>query len=481
MIFMRSVKATEVIEKERLQRWNDYQTYQEVEKSDKLKTYLALKEKVESIPFQEKKKEIEYLRFSGSPEAKMFREYSRHKRNKRLNTYFEVHESNDLERFNQIEKSGQQYQLNELKQFVKSGQYKKALQAFNKAEKNGGEQQGLWENSEAYAKKLAFDELCSSPDLAFVNRYKKLKAYKNYLRIKGSALLNHFEDLKTEIESDKFKERKAYLEDEKRYEKTDDYQTLTQFQELDHDAGIQLYLKFNDTDAFKFFREWTTAFEDDFNTMDKSKWSFTLPLAKNGPGRNFSLKNQLHYANNSDNFDVENSILTLETKRENVDGLYWDEKFGFIQRTFNYASGIIHTLPSFTQEYGHFEIKVKASKVKGVISSVSLVDADEEICIRLLEFNGSAALGGLITTDHHKKNFEKVKLSFPSKGYLLIALKWTPEKLEWYVNDRLFGAITGNVPHVPLGLRIETEVLKETGNLPHRLDVDWIKCYKKNS
>jgi hypothetical protein len=51
MIFGSKIKDTELIEKERAQLWDDYQTYNKVEESDKLKRYLTLKEQVESIPF----------------------------------------------------------------------------------------------------------------------------------------------------------------------------------------------------------------------------------------------------------------------------------------------------------------------------------------------------------------------------------------------------------------------------------------------
>lgn len=480
MIFFNKIKETETIEKERLQLWGDYQTYLKVEKSEGLKTYLTLKEKVESIPFKQKKKEIESLRFKGSPEEKMFKQFGKLEKNKKLISYFEVKASKDLERFNEIEKSGKLERLKELEAFIKKGQYKVALKAFNRKKKTDKEFAEVWENSDAFAKKTEFEELKSSTDVTFFKQFEKSKAYKNYLNVEGSTILNQFEDIQAEVNSERFINRKAYLEDVKRYEKTDDFKELTQFEQLDTNPEIQLYIKYNDTDAFKFFREWSPTYEENFNKLDENIWSFVTPIAESGPGRNFSVKNQLHYANNADNFDVENGILTLETKEEKVDGLYWDEEFGFLPKTFDYVSGIAHTLNGFKQEYGHFEIKVKASKVKGVISSVSLVDAEEDICIRILNSNGSNALGGLVTTNHQNKNFHSLKLKFPKKGYMIIALNWTPGKMEWSVNEKVMGEITTNVPHVPLGLRVETEVLKATGNLPHRIDIDWIKCYKKN-
>ena len=480
MIFMGKIKATEVIEQERIQLWNDYQTYLTVEQADDLKTYLALKEKVESIPFQEKKKELESLRFKGSPEEKMMNQFNRLNKNRKLSAYFELKSSPDFDRFQTIEKSGVIERFNELEKFIKSGQYKLALDNYKREKKSDKSNNSVWEQTDAFAQKKEYEDLKSSSDLLFYHRYKKSRAYKNFLKVEGSSLLNQFEDLKVEIESEKFKERKAYLEDKSRYEKTDDFQQLSRFNELNNDSAIKLYMKYNDTDAFKFFREWEPTFIENFDKIDTERWSFITPVAEKGPGRNFTIKGQLQYPNLADNFDVENGIFTLETKREKVEGLAWDETFGFVPKTYHYVSGIAHSINGFTQEYGYFSIKVKSSKVKGVISSVSLVDADEDMCIRIYSANGGSSHGGIVTTDHQKKNFTPVTLKLPAKGYVIVSLKWTPEKLEWHVNEKHAGTITENIPHIPMGLRIETEVLKDTSNLPHRLDIDWIKCYKKN-
>ncbi|MFA9392386.1 MAG: glycoside hydrolase family 16 protein [Prolixibacteraceae bacterium] len=480
MIFFNKIRSTEVIEKERLQLWNDYQTYKEVEQSADLKTYLALKEKVESKPFLENKKSIESLRYKGSSIEKMQKQFEKLEANRKLRRYFAALSSSELERFRTIGESGEMVNLADLEKFVRQGGYKAELAKFKELKKADKQNVDTWENTEAYKKKNQFEDLKTSSNVLFYRKYAKSKSYKNFLTIDDSALLHQYEDLKSEIGSDKFEDRKIYLQNAKRYEDTDDFKVLTHFQQLDKDDKIQLYLKYNDTDAFRFFREWTPTFNENFDSIDTKIWSFITPIAEKGPQRNFSIKNQLHYSNGSDNFDFENGIMTLETKKEMVEGLYWDAQYGFVPKVFNYASGLMHTIDGFMQEYGLFEVKVKTSKVKGVLSSISLVDADEDICIRIFSANHAKPHGGLISTNRQDKELNPVTFSVFSKGYVLIRLIWTREKLEWFVNDKSMGSISSNVPHVPLALRIESEVLKETNNLPHRLDVDWIKCYKAN-
>lgn len=480
MLFNR-MKATEAIEQERLQRWNDYQTYLEVEKSAELKTYLALKEKVESKPFLENKRTIESLRFKGSPEEKMLLSFQKMSRNRKLDAYFTTAGSPHLERYESIVKSGVLKRLGELEKYMQGGHYKQALNAFKQRKKRDKAFEGVWEQSDDFAKKKEYDELSATADVLFARTYAKSKAYKNYLSIHDSAYLNQYLSLKKEVESEKFITRKTYLENLKRFEETEDYQELKQFESLDKNAGIKLYMQYNNTDAFRFYRKWLPTFHENFASFDKNIWKFLSPLAENGPGKNFSIGNQLHYANNSDNFKNENSIFTLETKKQNAEGLYWDSQFGFVPKHFAYTSGVMHSIDGFMQQYGMFEVKVKASKVKGVVSSISLVSADEEICIRLFTSSNGKASGGLVITNHQNKHFEAVPLKTPSRGYLIIELHWTRDKLEWKVNERKMGTLTSNIPLVPLGLRIESEVLRETNNLPHRLDIDWIKCYKSGN
>jgi len=482
MFLFGKTKSAAIIEQEWLQLSNDYQVYTEVESSKKLSDFLALKEKVESTPFQVKKKEIESLRYKGSPEEKLIKQFAKLGNSPKLISYFKTADSSDLKRFEKIKGSGLPEQVEELEIYMKSGKYKNELKNFNLRKKKDKNFNDKWEATEPYKKEKEYRELKNSSDYLFYERFSKTTAYKNFLAIDSSSQLTQYWDIKKEVNSDLFKERRNYLEDKDRFKKTEDYQLLCRYEELKKDEGIILYFKYNDTDAFKFFRNWTSTLIEDFTTpLNKSNWSFISPLAEKGPGKNYSIKSQLQYYNLAHNFKVDNHVVTLETHNKKLEGLSWDETFGFVVRDFNYASGLMHSLNFFRQQYGRFEVKLKASKIKGVISHISLVDEDEDICIRIASLESQKADGGLIVTHHDQKLFSKVKLGFKPSGYVIVCVKWSPEKIEWKVNERTVGTITQNIPHEKLGLRIETEVLKNTSNLPHRLDIDWIKCYQRNS
>jgi len=480
MFLFGKLKSTAKIEQERKQLSEDYQKYTEVEDSKKLKDFLALKEKVESTTFQARKKEVESLQYKGSPEEKLMKQFSELEKNPKIVGYLQLSSSPDLKRVYKIKEQGLIERINELEQFVKSGKYQKELNDFNNKKKSDKDFKGTWESTDAYKKNKELESLKASDDFTFYNKFQNSPSYKNYLAINESSLLNQYEDMKKEVTSDKFKKRIAYLEDKERYRKTDDYDDLLKFQELEKDHDIQLYFKYHGSNEFKFFREWAPSFSEEFDKkLDKDIWSAITPIAEKGPGQNFSVKGQLQKFNNYDNFSVDNSILTLETHAEKVDGFYWDEELGFRIKNFDYTSGILHSLDHFKQEYGLFEVKMKASKIRGVITSISLVTEIEDECIRLISVENYKASGGVVYTDHDEKLFSKLNLKFRPNGYIIVSVEWTPERIEWRVNDKVMGAITQKVPHEKMGLRIESVVVKPSNNLPHRLDIDWIKCYRR--
>nr|HPR33483.1 family 16 glycosylhydrolase [Prolixibacteraceae bacterium] len=437
MILFGKLKPTALIEKERIQLRNDYRVYGSVENSDKLKEYLSLKGKVESTSFIEKKKEIEILRFKGSPEDTILKKFQRLDKNPKIQKYFQTLASDERKRFEELLQEKLPERFHKLEHYVKSGDYKRDRNAFLKAQKSGNKPSGKWEETHHYLKYTDFSNLKQSADWLFYTRFTKSANYRNFRKMEGSSKLIQYEDLKKEVSSEKFAERKAYLEDALRYEKTDDFQLLQRYKELNNDPEIQLYLKYYNTDAFRFFRKWEPTFTDEFDApIDNTAWSFITPLALKGPGKNFSVKGQLQYYNQSDNIQVDNSILTLQTQAEKVEGLCWDENYGFVVQNFDYASGVMHTLDSFRQEYGHFEVKVKASKVSGVLTSVSLVDEEEEYAIRIFSKEGGKLWGGLVYTDQDRKIVQPVRFPASTNGFVIVQVNWTPERISWKMNDR---------------------------------------------
>lgn len=479
MGLFRSYKKTEVVEKERDILLSDYKVYTATEKSEKLKAFLSLKEKVESISFKKNKDDIEKLSFKGSGVQQKEKTFQRLSKNPKLKVYFDVLGSENLKRCEDFEKNGLDKEYTSLRHYMKSGDYKRAYKAFKRQNKNG---QDKWEETEAYKKNKRYQELESHSDFQMFIHFKQSKRYKIYKEIDQSSLLSQYEKLKGEIDSPAFKERKAYLLDTKRYEKTSDFADLKQYEQQKSDPDILLYFKYKDTNAFKFYRKWNKSFEENFetNTLEPSRWDFLSPIEAKGPGRPITSEGYYHYNNGAKNVDVKGGVMTINVLKENIKGLSWDKQFGFLEKEYNISSSMIHSFGAFKQQYGYFDIKLKASKGKGIVSTIALVDEEEDNAILLFSSDGRKAYGGVVVSNKDKKYSELVNLKYKFNGYIIVSVKWTPEKVTWRVNGTPMGAITRNLPYSKLGLRIGCEAVSMSTKLPYRLDIDFIRCYMRN-
>lgn len=467
--------SAEKYELEKKQLQADYKIYSSVENSEKLKEYLMLKQKVQSDAFKKRKEEIEKLQFKGSSIEKVLKEHTQIKKNRKIKRYLELSGSAQLARYYDILDEGVPLKYEKAYNYVKSGTLKSDKANF----KSTKDKNQKWEDTDAYKKYREFNELKKSDDIRFYLKFKRSRAFKNYEIVKNSSLLNQLSDLEKEVTSDKFKERKAYLEDKNRYEKTEDFKNLKRFEELENDEEIQVYNKYHSHDSFSFFRSYSLTFEDDFEKLNTEVWSTITPIALKGPGKNITTPNQLSILTNGESIRSNSSNCIIITQKENSKGLTWNNQLGFIEKEFEYSGGLLHSLNTFKQEYGYFEIKFRAPKSKGVAINISLINESEVNCIRIASIEDHIAKGGIIKLRENQHSFDSITIGELTSNYEIIGLNWTPDALEWSLNGEVVGQLTSLIPHASLGIRIETEVTNAHAKLPHQLEIDWIKCYQK--
>ena len=231
MFFMSAfglIKSTDKIEKEHELLLAAYNEYCQVEKSDELKQYTELESFVQSDAFAAKKKEIENLKFKGSPEEAQLKEFEMLSKNKQLKKFYSTLQSAELQRYFKIGNSETLAEYTALKKFMEDGSFA--------AEK----------------KKSDADIFKGSEEERLLNEFKSLeksKAIKTYFKLKnspelkqseefsGSETLKKFEKLKAKVESN------TYLDEKKEFEK------------LKHDTKIKEYLRFTSSKKYKIYTE----------------------------------------------------------------------------------------------------------------------------------------------------------------------------------------------------------------------------------
>jgi beta-glucanase (GH16 family) len=236
------------------------------------------------------------------------------------------------------------------------------------------------------------------------------------------------------------------------------------------------------------YSKYELTFIDDFNgfDLDEDKW-----MTHYYWGHNLMSNNEIQWYT-KDSFVVKNSILNIILKKQKIRGwvLTGNKRKS---KTFNLASGLIHTGESFKQKYGRFEIRCKLPNEPGYLPSFWLINpASYPPEIDVFDFNEtnktSFNSGYIFGDDNNSKLFYEVfKKIKPVKlhGWNTFTLDWEPKKITWYYNGyKVLEAKNVGIPQTPMYIAINLAANNDS-NLNDvegkRMMVDWVKVYKHKS
>jgi beta-glucanase (GH16 family) len=161
--------------------------------------------------------------------------------------------------------------------------------------------------------------------------------------------------------------------------------------------------------------------------------------------------------------------------------LAWRAEQGFVEEDFEYTSGMLSSAKSFKQKYGIFKAKIKVaegsvSQAFWMVSETMLPHVDvaryENGKLYANYFWGK---GG-----SPQKSISKTGGGKYENEYFIYTLEWTPNKLVWKINDKVFKTQTSGVPQDPMYINFSANLKKDaSGNgLPSAMEIDWIRVYR---
>ncbi|HAM08868.1 MAG TPA: hypothetical protein DDY34_10935, partial [Bacteroidales bacterium] len=264
--------------------------------SDQLAKYNELNEKVNSAGFTQKRKEIESLQYKNSEEFSKEKEFLSLQKAKDIVLYFKTVSGSELKRFREMDGSDKIREFESLEKYIQSAEFRekqkmrpitfkdtdeyRKLIEFNAlkadAEIKGFLKSGLKEDekksktvlryeeldalmksadfiakknmkpitfkdTEEYKKLLEYNRVKSSVEIKEFYKFKASKEYANFLNTDGSARLKRYEELKELVAAPEFKEKKEYLLDKKRFEKTEMFREVQEYDKLKKDSDIIWY------------------------------------------------------------------------------------------------------------------------------------------------------------------------------------------------------------------------------------------------
>ena len=499
--------------------------------SDQLARFNELDELVNSPVFIQKRKEIESLRYKESEEFAREKEFISLEKARDIVLYFKTASRHELKRFQDLDGSEKILSFEKLENFIQSSEFRekqgmkpftfrdteeystfleyKALRkdpevkAFYKPKKKEEpvrtkiidryeelsafiKSQAFlakknmkpitFKDSEEYKKLLEYKRLKNSPEIKEFYRFRDSKEYANYLNTHGSKRLERHEELRKYVASPGFIERKSYMLDKKRFEKTEMFRQAQEYDKLKKNEDIVWYFKVKDSGKFDILRQRELTFSDEFtgDRLDTQKWLTNYYWGEKLLRDRYSVESDLHAFTEKDNFEIRNSVLRIITKPQRITGKVWTADRGFTTREFGYTSGLINTGNSFRQQYGIFSAKIKLGNPQARSAFWMLADKitpHVDIC---------RTSGGKVWTDmfSDKSNHSKASIGSRYAGdFYIYTLEWTPHTLTWMINGTEIYVQTRDIPNEPMYVLLAGGLDKPINGLT-TMEIDWIRIYK---
>ncbi len=425
------IQSTSKFEKNEKTLMEMFARYTKVEKSKELAEYKQLFEIVQSAEFKEKKNTLLYRKYKDTTYYNSQHKFDKFQANKNLQLYFE-HLNDEL-----------------LKEFL--------------AFKATDEYRLLGKRS----------QVRKSERLTAFKRFEKSKIYKNYVRFHDTYVVKNYLKLKDEVSTPEFKAENAFWANKNRWQTTPEYETYQRYQTLAANPDIIFYESI-DPEIFNNIRGLELAFADEFagNTILADNWAegFRYPSYKLMANHSFANEQQAN--NGGQNVTATDGSLTIFTKKETVTSPAWEPSKGFIKKSFNYTSDVLHS-KTFKQKGGVFSAKIRCT---GKLHHAFWLTGDKVYPhINVFHFNGKRITVGNATAEGF---FDQIEISgLSTSSYYVYSLEWTETELIWFVNNYEVYRTSNNVPQEELFLTFNSFITQTQRPSTGVMQVDWVRVF----
>lgn len=355
-----------------------------------------------------------------------------------------------------------------------------------------------YENSEEFRHYLNLEKEVTSSDFSLrkkrilKEKYKASEAFRkeeryNRLvkRAKDDEKSEELKELEEYINSEEFIRQKQFLtmKPAERYETTDEYQKETEYHTLKKSDKVTWFYRTKKKYPFKEIEKWNLTFEENFKggQLNTSKWMTRYFWGDQTMDSSYVLEDDKSFITDGDNVEFYDNKARIVTKSESTDGLVWRAEQGFVRETFDYTSGLISTANSFRQKYGIFKAKIKMAG-GSVAQAFWMVSEAMLPHIDVARFENGKLYSNYFWGKGNapSKSVSKTGGAKYADEYYIFTLEWTPNKLVWKINDKVFKTQTSGVPQEEMWINLSTNLKKNTSEtgLPSAMEIDWIRVYK---
>jgi hypothetical protein len=432
--------------------------------SEQLAKYNELNGLVNSSAFIQKRKEIESLQFKTSGEYAKEKEFLALQKAKDIVLYFRTIAGSSLKSFKELDGSKKISDYEALEKTIQSLEFKSKMKTKE------------FKDSDDNKKLQEYNNLKNSSEIKDYYKFKASKEYANFKNIDGSKRLDRFNELKEYVATAEFKKQKEYLLDRKRFEKTEEFKEVQEYNSLKKNPDILWYYKIKDSNKFDILKHRDLTFSDEFDgeKLDTNKWLTNYYWGEKLLKDRYSVESDLQSFTEKDNFEIRNSTLKITTKPQKITGKVWSAANGFSTKEFSYTSGIINTGNSFRQKYGIFTAKIKLGDPNAKNAFWMLADKITphiDIC---------RTGNGKVWSDYFSAKGNNSKTSIGSRyagDFYIFTLEWTSDKLVWKINNTEVFVQTSDVPQEPVYVLLAGGTDKPLSGMT-TMEIDWVRVYQ---
>jgi beta-glucanase (GH16 family) len=432
--------------------------------SDQLAKYNELNGLVNSSDFVQKKKEIETLQYKNSEEYAKEKEFLSLQKAKDIVLYYRTITGSVLKKFQELDGSEKISKYESLEKLVQSSEFREKMKTKE------------FKDSEDSKKLQDYKNQKGSTEIKDYYKFKSSKEYSNYQNTEGSKRLARLNELKEIVATPEFKKQKEYLLDKKRFEKTEMFNEVQEYNKLKKNEDIIWYFKIKDSNKFDVLKNRELTFSDEFDSekLDTKKWLTNYYWGEKLLKDRYSVESDLQAYTEKENFEIRNSILKINTKPQKVSGKVWSVANGFSQKEFSYTSGLINSGTNFRQKYGVFTAKIKLGDPNAKSAFWMLSDKITphiDIC---------RTSKGKVWSDYFSAKGNTSKTSIGSRyanDFFIFTLEWTSEKLVWKINNTEIFVQTSDIPQEPMYVLFAGGLDKPINGISS-MEIDWVRVYQ---
>lgn len=312
----------------------------------------------------------------------------------------------------------------------------------------------------------------------------KIRAdYAEFQRFENSDELKHFLELEQEVKSADFAVRKRQVP---KAEKTqsEEFKKEEEYKLLKKSEKIVWYFKTKKKNPFKEIARWEETFNEPFSSssLDRKKWMTHYYWADSGLNEPYVMADDQSFLTDGKNIEFYDNKIRLVTRAEEAEGYKLHLDHGFLIGHFDYTSALISTGKSFRQKYGMIKAKIKmapgeAQQAFWMVSETATPHIDVarfEKGKLWCNYFWSPREGHVPSKSQSKTSGAKY-----TSDFFIVTLEWSPNKLVWKINDKVFKTQTSGVPQEEMYLVFST-ALKEGASgegLPAAMEIDWVRVY----